>query len=195
MTIIIGLTGGIGSGKSTVLNYFKELGVATYIADVEAKMLMNTNAELQTAIINLFGNDAYKGETLNRSFISEIVFKNKSKLTQLNALVHPKVRNHFKDFIKTTEAKFVIYEAAILFESGSNNLCDYIITVTASLEERIKRVMQRDHSTKKAVEQRIMHQLNDETKVLKSDFVIYNNSFEASKTQVKTIFEILLKLN
>ncbi len=192
---IVGLTGGIGSGKSTVVTYFKELGAATFIADVEAKQLMNTNAELIKDIILLFGSEAYKNGTLNRSYISEIVFNNKTKLAQLNALVHPKVRAHFQNFIKTTKAEIVIYEAAILFESGSHNLCDYVITVTADFEERIKRVMLRDQTDKEAVMQRIKHQLNDEAKVLKSDFVITNNTFQSAKEQVKTIFEILLKLN
>ncbi len=192
---IVGLTGGIGSGKSTVLTNFKELGAATFIADVEAKQLMNTNAELIKDITLLFGLEAYKNGTLNRSYISEIVFNNNTKLAQLNALVHPKVRAHFQNFIKTTKAEIVIYEAAILFESGSDKLCDYIITVTADFEERIKRVMHRDQTDKEAVMQRIKHQLDDETKVLKSDFVITNNTFQSAKEQVKTIFEILLKLN
>ncbi|SNR59552.1 dephospho-CoA kinase [Lutibacter agarilyticus] len=192
---IVGLTGGIGSGKSTVLTYFKELGAATFIADIEAKQLMNTNAELIKEITFLFGSEAYKNGILNRSYISEIVFNNKAKLAKLNALVHPKVRAHFENFTKTTKAEIVIYEAAILFESGSHNLCDYVITVTADFEERIKRVMLRDQTDKEAVMQRIKHQLNDEAKVLKSDFVITNNTFQSAKEQVKTIFEILLKLN
>lgn len=192
---IVGLTGGIGSGKSTVLSYFKELGAATFIADIEAKKLMNTNAELIKEITLLFGSEAYINGTLNRSFISEIVFNNTDKLAQLNALVHPKVRAHFKKFTTTSTAKIVIYEAAILFESGSHNLCDYVITVTANTDERIKRVMLRDTLDKTAVMQRIKHQLNDEVKVLKSDFVITNNTFESAKEQVKTIFDILLNLD
>ena len=192
---VIGLTGGIGSGKSTVLTYFKELGAATFIADVEAKKLMNTNVELIKDITLLFGSEAYKNGTLNRSYISEIVFNNKTKLAQLNALVHPKVREHFNNFTKITKAEIIIYEAAILFESGSHKLCDYIITVTADFNERIKRVMLRDQSDKEAVMQRIKHQLDDEAKVLKSDFVITNNTFKSAKEQVKTIFDILLKLN
>lgn len=192
---IVGLTGGIGSGKSTILSYFKELGAATFIADVEAKKLMNSNTKLIKDITLLFGSEAYKNGTLNRTYISQIVFNNTAKLAQLNALVHPKVREHFKNFVTATKAKIVMYEAAILFESGSHELCDYVITVTADFDERIKRVMLRDGSDKEVVMQRIKHQLNDEEKVLKSDFVITNNTFKAAKEQVKTIFEILLKLN
>lgn len=192
---IIGLTGGIGSGKSTVLNYFKELGAATFIADIEAKKLMNTNVELIKDITSLLGVNAYENGVLNRPFISEVIFNDSEKLEKLNALVHPKVREHFKTFIANTSSEIVIYEAAILFESGSNNLCDYIITVTADFEERIKRVVERDKSDKKAVMQRIKHQLNDEVKVFKSNFVITNNTFKSAQEQVKTIFDILQKLN
>lgn len=191
---VIGLTGGIGSGKSTVLNFFKDLGVATFIADVEAKKLMNNDAGLIKDITHLFGVKAYSNGILNRAFISEIVFNDSNKLAQLNALVHPKVKTHFSKFLSTTRAEIVMYEAAILFESGSYKQCDYIITVTADFEERVLRVMQRDGVDRLAVENRIKNQLGDEVKILKSNFVIYNNALEATKEQVKTIFEILLKL-
>lgn len=191
---VIGLTGGIGSGKSTVLNFFKEFGAATFVADVEAKKLMNTNVELISDITHLFGVKAYKNGDLNRSYISEIVFNDSNKLKKLNALVHPKVRAHFKNFVKNSKSDIVIYEAAILFESGSDKECDYIITVTANLEEKIKRVMLRDGVDKQSVEGRMQHQLNDDVKISKSDFVIENNELEATKFQVKTIFEILKKL-
>ena len=192
---VIGLTGGIGSGKSTVLSFFKDLGVATFIADVEAKKIMNADASLIQDIIHLFGENAYEKGSLNRTFISQIVFNDSSKLAQLNALVHPKVKTHFSEFLSNTSAEIVMYEAAILFESGSYKQCDYIITVTADFEERVNRVMQRDGVDRLAVETRIKHQLGDEVKILKSDFVIHNNALEATKEQVKTIFEILLKLN
>lgn len=191
---VIGLTGGIGSGKSTVLNFFKEFGAATFVADVEAKKLMNTNVELISDITHLFGVKAYKNGDLNRSYISEIVFNDSNKLKKLNALVHPKVRAHFKNFVKNSKSDIVIYEAAILFESGSDKECDYIITVTANLEEKIKRVMLRDSIDRQSVESRMQHQLNDDVKISKSDFIIENNELEATKFQVKTIFEILKKL-
>lgn len=192
---VVGLTGGIGSGKSTIISFFKELGAKAFIADVEAKKLMNTNVDLVKDITDLFGADAYKKGMLNRSFIADIVFNDSAKLAELNALVHPKVRDHFKKFIASTNAEIIIYEAAILFESGSDKLCDYIITVTADFDERIKRVMLRDQLDKESVLQRIQHQLNDEDKVLKSNFVIINNTLNSAKEQVKTIFDLLLKLN
>lgn len=192
---VIGLTGGIGSGKSTVLRYFEELGVETFIADEEAKKLMNSNAVLIGEIKTLFGNQAYENGELNRGFIASIVFKDKEKLEALNNLVHPIVRQHFKQMIENSQATFVIYEAAILFESGSDEFCDYIVTVAANLQERIQRVMKRDGVSKELVEDRMRNQLNDELKIKKADFVVNNEVIKDTKIQVNTIFQLLLKLN
>ena len=191
--MIVGLTGGIGSGKTTVLNLFKDLGCNIYVADVEAKKIMNSNKELVQEITNLFGKEAYKNNILNKAYIAEIVFKNKAKLAELNALVHPKVREDFLNFVKKSTSKIIIYEAAILFESGSYKLCDFIITVTANLEDRIQRVIKRDGVTKSQIIDRIQNQLNDEEKIKKSDFVIVNNDLIFTKTQVLTVYNILLK--
>ncbi|SNR31650.1 dephospho-CoA kinase [Lutibacter flavus] len=193
--IIIGLTGGIGSGKSTVLEMFKGLGVETYIADVEAKRLMNTNPELITDIKKLIGEKAYIDQKLNRAFISNVVFNNKDTLTALNALVHPKVRSDFKNFIKKSSSKIIIYEAAILFESGSDKFCDYIVTVSANFEDKIKRIIKRDGVSKEQVLERMQHQLNDESKIRKSHFVVNNSNLSDTKIQVETIFNILVKLD
>jgi dephospho-CoA kinase len=193
--IIIGLTGGIGSGKSTVLEMFKNLGVETYIADVEAKRLMNTNPKLIIEIKKLIGEKAYINQKLNRAFISKVVFKNKEKLAALNALVHPKVREDFKSFIKRSNSKIIIYEAAILFESGSNKFCDYIITVSANFEDKIKRIIKRDGVSKEQVLERMQHQLNDENKIRKSHFVIKNSNILDTKIQVETIYNLLVKLD
>ena len=193
--IIIGLTGGIGSGKSTVLDMFKNLGVETYIADVEAKRLMNSNTQLIADIKILIGEKAYINQKLNRAFISNVVFNNKEKLVALNALVHPKVSNDFKNFIKKSNSKIIIYEAAILFESGSNKFCDYIITVSANFEDKINRILKRDGISKEQVLERMQHQLNDESKIKKSHFVINNSNLSDTKIQVKTIFNILVKLD
>lgn len=193
--IIIGLTGGIGSGKSTVLDMFKNLGVETYIADVEAKRLMNSNAQLIADIKKLIGEKAYIDQKLNRAFISNVVFNNKKKLTALNALVHPKVREDFKKFIKKSSSKIIIYEAAILFESGSNKFCDYIITVSANFEDKINRILKRDGVSREQILERMQHQLNDESKIRKSHFVVNNSNLSDTKIQVKTIFNILMELN
>ncbi|MBE0423993.1 MAG: dephospho-CoA kinase [Lutibacter sp.] len=191
---IIGLTGGIGSGKSTVLAHFKALGAATYIADTEAKKLMNADQELRNDIIKLFGEQAYDNEKLNNAYIASVVFKKAEKLNALNALVHPKVREDFQHFIKNQKADFVIYEAAILFESGSDQFCDYIITVIADSELKIERIMKRDGVSKEQIKERMQHQSADDYKIKKSDFVIRNNHLENTKQQVLTIFKLLKNL-
>lgn len=191
---IIGLTGGIGSGKSTVLDLFKALGVLTYIADIEAKKLMNFDAELRNQIIKLFGEKAYENEKLNSAFIASVVFNNAEKLNALNAFVHPKVHEDFQHFIKTQKADFVIYEAAILFESGSDQFCDYIITVIADFDHKIERIMKRDGVSESQIMERMKNQSDDDLKIKKSDFVIRNNHLDDTKQQVLTIFEMLKKL-
>lgn len=191
---IIGLTGGIGSGKSTVLALFKALGAVTYVADTEAKKLMNTDEELKNQIVKLFGEKAYEQGELNRTYISSIVFNNEEKLNALNALVHPKVREDFQHFIKNQKADFVIYETAILFESGSDQFCDYVITVIAEMAHKIERIMKRDSVSETQVLERMKNQSADDFKIKKSDFVIRNNHLEDTKNQIFTIFELLKKL-
>ncbi|PCH53750.1 MAG: dephospho-CoA kinase [Flavobacteriaceae bacterium] len=188
---VIGLTGGIGSGKSTVLQLFQELGTATYIADIEAKKLMNSEIELMKQIKDIFGEKAYLNDELNRSYMAEIVFNNKTKLAMLNKLVHPKVREHFKNFINNSTAEIVIYESAILFESGSNILCDFIITVTANFEDKIKRIMKREDIAKQQVLDRMKHQLDDDFKIKNSNFVIRNNAIVNTKKQISTIYNLI----
>jgi dephospho-CoA kinase len=192
---IIGLTGGIGSGKSTVLKMFEALGATTYIADLEAKKLMNTNAELIKQITNLFGQEAYTNKQLNSKYISSIVFNDNEKLKALNNLVHPVVREHFKKFTNNCDAAFVIYEAAILFESGSHQFCNYIITVTANLEDRILRTMQRDQISRAQVLARINNQISDNFKITNAHFVIQNNAIKSTQIQVKTAYDIILALS
>ena len=191
--IIVGLTGGIGSGKTTVLKLFKKLGCDTYIADDEAKKIMNSDIELIAEVKKIFGDKAYKNKKLNRAHIASVVFNNKEKLNLLNAIVHPKVRQHFTNFVKKSKAKIIIYEAAILFESGSYKLCDYIVTVTTPIEERIERIMKRDTISKEQILQRIKNQLDDEYKIKNSHFVIDNSDAFDAKSQVSTIYNILLK--
>ena len=192
--MVVGLTGGIGSGKTTVLNFFESLGAKVFIADVEAKKIMNSDQELKAQISKLFGKEAYINNVLNRKFIASEVFNNAEKLKALNALVHPKVRERFLEFKLKMAGKIIIYEAAILFESGGNFECDFVITVTADLNLRIERVMQRDGVTKEEIESRMQHQLNDDFKIKNSNFVIKNHQLKATETQVKTIFNILEKL-
>jgi len=191
--IIVGLTGGIGSGKSTVLQLFKELGTVVYIADVEAKKLMNSDKELMQNITILFGKKSYVNNKLNRKYIASVVFNDEEKLKTLNALVHPKVKLHFKKFIGKQTAKVVMYESAILFESGTNAMCDFVITVTANFEDKIKRIIKRDKVSKQQILDRMQHQTSDAIKIEKSDFIITNTTLEATKKQVAKLYNLIAK--
>ena len=191
MTKIIGLTGGIGSGKTTIANHFRVAGIPVYIADDEARIMMQSDAIIQD-IKNTFGSSIFENDILNREKLAQIVFSNPEKLKLLNAIIHPAVKKHFKNWILNHKnAPFIIYEAAILFESGIYNDCDKIITVTAPMESRIQRVILRDNTTRKLVLKRIDAQWNDEQRIAKSDFVIVNDTPEIAKSQVDKILKIL----
>lgn len=191
MTKIIGLTGGIGSGKTTIANYFQSKGIPIYIADDEAKKIMQSDTIL-TEIKKSFGEAIFDNETLNRERLSKIVFNDSNKLDQLNAIIHPAVKNHFNIWIsKHKNAPFIIYEAAILFESGSYKDCDKIITVTAPIEDRIQRVIQRDKITRELVLQRMNMQWNDNLRIPLSNYIIVNSSLENAKLEIDKILKKL----
>ena len=191
--MIVGLTGGIGSGKTTVANFFSDFNnVAVYIADIEAKKLMNTSSIIKSHLIKEFGINSYINNQLNRKFISNIVFKDKLKLANLNSIVHPEVKKHFQEFVKkNTQKKYIVYENAILFESKSNQLCDFVITVFIDEETKIKRVILRDSSTEKEVLERIRNQWEDQKKILQSNYIIHNKNLDETKNQVEYIHNIL----
>jgi dephospho-CoA kinase len=194
MTKIIGLTGGIGSGKTTVANLFRDLGVPVYIADEEAKKLMNSE-EITTQIIKIFGNEVLNKNLIDREKLAAIVFSNPEKLKLLNGIIHPAVRAHFLKWVKShSGAPIVIKEAAILFESGNDKDCDAIITVTAPLEIRIDRVLQRDKTTRTEVLKRIENQWSDELRISKSDYIIENINIDNTQSEVSKILKILQNL-
>ena len=191
MTKIIGLTGGIGTGKTLVAEYFKSLGIPVYIADSEARQLM-TSDNIIKALSNEFGNEILENGILNREKLAQLVFNNPKKLQKLNSIVHPEVKKHFDNWVeKHKNYPFIVKEAAILFESGSYKYCDTIITVTAPLETRLQRVMKRDKTDRESVLKRIENQWTDEQRIAKSNYVIHNLSVESTKKQVD---EILKKL-
>jgi dephospho-CoA kinase len=191
MTKVIGLTGGIGSGKTTVAKLFLAKGIPIYIADDSARLIMQ-NVEVIAEIQCVFGNAVFDDTDLNRQKLANIVFSDPEKLKRLNAIVHPKVKKHFEEwFFRNNNVPFVIYESAILFESGSYKNCDYIITVVASLETRIQRVIKRDSTSRELVIVRINSQWNDEQRVEKSDFIINNNNIESTDFEVVKILKIL----
>ena len=191
--IIVGLTGGIGSGKTTVANMFIELGIPIYIADVEAKKLMNSSKVIKRELIQLFGTNTYSDGKINKAFLADKIFNDKDLLVKMNAVVHPKVKTHFKKWIKIQRSLYVIYEAAILFENGGYKECDYIITVTAPETVRIQRIIQRDNSTKQSVRAIMDNQWNDAKKVKLSHFVIENKELSQTAKQVKNIHRKILE--
>lgn len=190
---VVGLTGGIGSGKTTVANMFSELGIPVYIADEESKRLLVTSKIIKRKLIALFGEETYKGETLNKPFIANKIFNNKELLKQMNAIVHPKVGQHFKRWLKKQQAPYVIKESAILFESGAFETCDMVITVTASELLRIARVIQRDSTSEEKVRSIIKNQWAEEEKIKRSNFVIVNEKLQETKQRVLEIHAEILK--
>ena len=191
MTKIIGLTGGIGSGKTTVANEFATHGIPVYITDQEAKKLMQSDTVLNQ-IRTEFGTTVFEDGELIRERLSEIVFNNPDSLSKLNNIVHPAVKQHFRQWLlEHQKDPYIIYESAILFESGSYKECDFIINVVAPLEIRIKRVIDRDKTTRQKVLERIKNQWNDEEKSSKSDFIIENTTKETLKLGIVKILNFL----
>ena len=194
--MIVGLTGGIGSGKTTVANFFEKLGIPVYIADNEAKRLMATSPEIRSEVIQLLGSEAYTIEGLNRKYIANKVFKNKELLNELNAIVHPRVANHFMHWYKQQDSPYVIKEAAILFENGGYKECDFMVVVTAPIATRIERLKKRDQSTEEEIEDRMKAQWSDAKKISLSDFSIENVFLDDTKQKVERIHNhILLRIN
>lgn len=191
MTKVIGLTGGIGSGKTTIANYFEEMGVPVYIADNGARNVMQSH-DIVKQIKTAFGKDLFDNNTLNRGKLAEIVFNDKDKLGQLNKIVHPAVKKDFEVWLLQHKTKeYVIYEAAILFESGRYKECDIIITITAPKEVRIERVIKRDNTTREHVLSRMDKQWDDEKRISGSNFVINNDNLKNAKEEVVKILKIL----
>jgi dephospho-CoA kinase len=191
-TKVVGLTGGIGSGKTAVAHYMQSKGIPVYISDLEAKKVMEF-PEIIAQISNAFGTDMIDAnKALDREKLASIVFNEPEKLKQLNSIVHPAVKKHFDNWIMQHQ-KFpvIVKEAAILFESGSYKDCDMIITVSAPLEVRIERVLKRDKTTREKILQRINNQLSDEERIARSQFVVKNENFDETKKQVDEILNLL----
>ena len=184
---VVGLTGGIGSVKSTVAGFFVELGVPVYIADIEAKHLTNTSKVIRKKIISLLGKEAYNKEGINRRYVADKIFNDKSLLEGVNKIIHPKVALHFKRWLLKQTEPYCIKEAAILFENGGYKSCDYTILVTAPTSLRIKRVLERDMTTELEIEDRISNQWDDEKKIPLADFQIENIDLETTRSRVKEL--------
>ncbi len=190
MCRIIGLTGGIGSGKSTVANIFAKNGVPVYISDNASKEILELKETIDE-IVSFFGTDILEDGNIDRKKLASIVFSDKDKLNILNGIMHPKVGEHFKKWLSTKDDEFIIKEVAILFELGLEKGCDKVITITAPIEDRIERTIKRDSCSREDVIKRIENQLDDNIKISKSDFVINNISIEQTEEVVKHIITIL----
>ena len=188
----VGITGGIGSGKTLVCKVFETLEIPVFNADNEAKKIMNSNSLLQEVLLNEFGEETFNDNgNINNKYFSKIVFENKEKLEKLNSIVHPFVIGTFDEWAKKQESKIVILESAIIFENGLNTLFDKIITIISPIEIRIERILKRGNSNKDDILKIISNQLSDEEKIKLSDFVIYNNEESSIISQVTEIINKL----
>ena len=193
---VVGITGGIGSGKTTVASMFAELGIPVYNSDVEAKALMNRSKIIRKKLIKLFGEAAYMDNELNRPYIANIIFNDANYLEKMNAIVHPKVGKHFERWLlKNINSPYVIKESALLFETGVYKKCKYVILVTAPIKERIKRVIKRDQTTERKIQAIIDNQSKDSENLSKADFIINNYSIQSTQNQILEIHKKLLKLD
>jgi dephospho-CoA kinase len=195
MALKIGLTGGIGSGKSTVAKIFSTIGIPVFYADIAARNVMHEDAALKQNIKETFGDTAYENNMLNRKYIADIVFNDPFKLEQLNAMVHPATTAAAQRWMLQQTTPYVIKEAALFFEAGSTEGLDYIIGVYAPQHLRMQRVMQRDNVTREEVLSRMSKQINEEMKMRLCDFVIVNDEQTMVIPQVLKLHEKFLTLS
>lgn len=195
MKIKIGITGGIGSGKSTVAKIIETLGYPVYYSDQRAKDLMNSSDEIKEELNNHFGLDFYSDGSLNRKLLADKIFQNKDELTFVNHLVHPIVRQDFYLWSENQTSKIVFQESALLFETGNEKNFTATVLITASDELRIQRVMKRDNCSRASVLERMKNQLPEMDKITKASYVLYNNETESVIQQTLQILEEIKKAN
>ena len=195
MVLRVGLTGGIGSGKSTVAQIFEVLGIPVYYADISAKKLMNENADLRSSITNIFGEKAYSNNILDRKYISSIVFSDPAKLQQLNALVHPATKKDGEAWMHQQTSPYAIHEAALIFEAKVSERLDHVIGVSSPIELRIKRAMERDKVDRDEVLKRMKQQLDEDLKMSKCNSVLVNDEQKLLIPQVLDLHEKLIALS
>jgi dephospho-CoA kinase len=191
----LGITGGIGSGKTSVCKVFNVLGIPVFSADAEAKEIMDSDSGIIEDVKRITGIDLYTSGNLDRVELARLIFNNEALLKEINAAVHPIVSEHFRMWERSLSAPYVIMEAAILFESGASGLVDRIVTVVAPVEERIKRVVRRNNLSREEVISRINSQMKDEDKIRLSDFVIYNSEHDMIIPSILEIHEEIMLLS
>lgn len=193
MTLIVGITGGIGSGKSTVAHIFSLLGVPVYNSDIRSKELLNKDPELKSRLIEQFGEEIYTTTGIDRKRFAALIFNDKKLLETSNSIIHPLVKSDFEDWVASQSFPYVIKESAILFETGIYKQLDKIMLVTAPEKLRIKRVVDRDQTPEKVVLERIKNQWVDVKKIPLADFVIYNDETQMLLPQILKVHQSLLK--
>jgi dephospho-CoA kinase len=190
--IVVGLTGGIGSGKSTIAAMFRKLGVPVYNSDERAKLLMNTSKKIRKQLVELLGKKAFLDDKLNKTFIAKKVFNDADLLEQLNRIVHPVVRKDFLKWTKKQDTAYVIQETALLFENNAQDLYDTVILITAPKELRLERVLSRDETSKEQIIARMNNQLDDENKLELANLVIENIDLKSTALKVLKVHEAIL---
>ena len=188
----VGLTGGIGSGKSTVARVLISMGYPVFFSDLEAKMIMRSDHELRAEIIDYFGEKAYVSGELNRAYLADRIFSNPHDKNVLNQLIHPRVRANFAIFAEKSESELVFNEAAILFETGAYSSFDKTLLITAPEETRLERVMKRDNCSRKEVSERMNNQWSDDRKIPLADYVICNGNHDKLLEQIEKVVTDLL---
>ena len=189
----LGITGGIGSGKTSVCKVFNVLGIPFFSTDPEAKEIMDNDKSIINRINSIAGRDLYSGGSLDRMALANLIFNDNSLLEKVNSLVHPIVFDHFRKWEMAQDAPYVIFEAAILFESGASKLVNRIATVVAPAEERVERVIRRNNLSREQIMERMRNQIDDESRIKMSDYVIYNSENDMILPAILKIHEDLLK--
>ena len=192
--IKVGITGGIGSGKTYICHLLELMNFSVFYTDVEAKKIQENDADTRAQLIALFGPETYTEKGLNRKYLAEIIFGNPDKKKQLEDIIHPKVEKAFTQWCEAkanTDERIVFIESAILYESGFNKMVDKVIVIYADEETRIERSMARDGADRASIEKRIKNQSSDKEKCLKADFILHNNPNDYVNTQIINIIKKL----
>lgn len=190
----LGVTGGIGSGKTTVCRVFAVLGIPVFSADAEAKRIQDSDSELQKEINSLAGKDLFTSGRLDRSELARLIFNDKDLLEKVNSVVHPAVFKYFRKWAARQDSPYSVMEAAILFESGASRMMDRIVTVVTPIEERIERIINGNKFTREQIIGRINNQIDDESRITKSDYVIFNSENDMIIPAVLGIHDEMLRL-
>ena len=190
---IVGLTGGIGSGKSTISKILLKNDIPVYNSDKRAKLIMADNKKLKMKIMSIYGDECFNNGKLNKGYLSKIVFGDLENNLKMNSIVHPFVHSDFMGWIKKFKKKYVVFESALIFETGSYKNNDFNVLVTSDENKRITRIMLRDQCSEKQVKEKMKFQFNDASKTNLSDYLIYNNDFEQTKKDVYKMINFLNK--